>query len=137
MGALVLAALGPRLSGVTGLRHAHLRAVGLGAGGAVGPRPRGASERDGRAHAPGRVVSGVKRFLILGDVGSPRSPPWIEQHAGRLGLAPTSTRLWNGLIEVMVAGPPDLLDALEVGCRLGPIEVIVESIEREPLGQAA
>lgn len=82
-------------------------------------------------------MSGVERFAIRGDVGSPRFQPWIERHAGRLGLALTSTRLGNDLIEVVVAGPPDLLDALEVGCSLGPIEVTVESIEREPLGQVA
>ncbi|EEX13930.1 conserved hypothetical protein [Citreicella sp. SE45] len=34
-------------------------------------------------------------------------------------------------MEIEVEGPPALLDAMEMGCLLGPIEVWVESIVRE------
>lgn len=77
-----------------------------------------------------------ERFTIRGDVASPRFPPWIERHARRLGLRLASTEVRGGAVEIVVAGEPDLLDALEVGCSLGPIEVSVDLIERESLSAA-
>lgn len=92
--------------------------------------------RSMQAHAPTSPVT-RERFTIRGDVGSPRFPPWIEHHARRLGLEAGVSSGHDGRIEVIVAGPPDLVDALEVGCSLGPIEVLVDSIERAPLALRA
>lgn len=38
----------------------------------------------------------------------------------------------NGSIDLIVEGPPELIDAMEIGCWLGPIDVWVETIVRAP-----
>ena len=70
-------------------------------------------------------------FVINGDVDQPGFPSWIDRHACRLGLESRLLQHSSDRIEVAVSGPPDLVDAMELGCSLGPIEVWVESIERE------
>ena len=75
----------------------------------------------------------AERFLIRGRVGAERFAPWIDRHARRLGLRARIGALTPELVEVEVSGPPDLVDAMELGCSLGPIEVWVEQIDRESL----
>ena len=79
----------------------------------------------------------AETFLLRGDLTTPRLPPWIERHARRLGLSARITERRPDAITVEVAGPPDLLDALEMGCLLGPIDAWVDSIQRAPLTRAA
>lgn len=74
-----------------------------------------------------------ERFTIRGDVGAPGFPGWIDRHARRLGLTAEVATAMPGQIELTVGGPPDLVDAMELGCSLGPIEVLVDSIDRESL----
>lgn len=74
-----------------------------------------------------------ERFVISGDVGAPGFPRWIERHAGRLGLRARIGLRTPGRIELSVGGPADLVDAMEIGCSLGPIDVWVETIRRESL----
>ncbi|WP_176556139.1 acylphosphatase [Rubellimicrobium rubrum] len=73
------------------------------------------------------------RFFISGKVDSQKFPGWIEHYAGRLGLQGRVSAVRPGEVEVIVSGPPDLLDALEIGCSLGPIEVLVDHVRRESL----
>lgn len=72
-------------------------------------------------------------FRFSGDVNKPDFLHWICHRANRLGL--------NGWvredvsaksIEVLASGPEELLDAMELGCSLGPITVWVEDVERYP-----
>ncbi len=74
-----------------------------------------------------------ERFTIRGEVGAPSFPGWIDRHARRLGLTAELGATAPGRIELTVGGPPDLVDAMELGCSLGPIEVMVDSIDRESL----
>lgn len=71
-------------------------------------------------------------FALLGRVGAPAFPPWIARHAAKLGLTLAPGAQEAGRLTFRAAGPPELLDALEVGCLLGPMEVWVDSILRLP-----
>lgn len=73
-----------------------------------------------------------QRLIFTGDVSAPDFLDWIVHRARRLGL-----RGWvrtgdtaAASVEVLVAGAPDLIDAMEVGCSLGPISVLVDTVER-------
>ena len=74
-----------------------------------------------------------ERFLIEGVVDSDRFPPWIERHAQKLGLFCRIDAQDADRLEAVISGPPELLDAMEMACLLGPIQVWVDQIERLPL----
>ena len=79
----------------------------------------------------------AQRFRITGDVGAAVFAPWIARHAGRLGLRHHLLSHDSRAVELLVSGPPDLLDAMALGCSLGPREVWVEDIERLPANAAS
>ena len=70
-----------------------------------------------------------EQVRIIGQIGHPVFAGWIARHGARLGLGV----LMVALVEVRVSGPPELLDAMEPGCSLGPCDVGVERIERRVL----
>lgn len=69
-------------------------------------------------------------FRILGHVGAVQFPGWIAAHAAKLGLTGGILTQTEQCLEMRYCGPPDLLDALAVGCSLGPREVWVDRIDR-------
>ncbi|SCB58107.1 hypothetical protein GA0061105_10431 [Rhizobium aethiopicum] len=71
-----------------------------------------------------------ERFTILGDVRSASFVPWIRRHADKLGLSQNFLHAGADRIELEVAGPVELIDMLEMGCSLGPIDVWVDQIQR-------
>ena len=73
-----------------------------------------------------------ERFEITGDVGAPVFVPWIVRHARRLGLRGAVLAQGRGQIDLVDTGQADLLDALALGCSLGPQEVWVDRITRLP-----
>lgn len=72
-----------------------------------------------------------ERFAIYGQVGHPSFVVWIERHAKRLGLCGRSLHQTDGCVSLILTGPPDLLDAMEAGCSLGPYDIWVDTIERQ------
>lgn len=78
------------------------------------------------------TLTRTDRFTLTGALDDPELEPWIVRHARRLGLRARITDHDATTLHVDVDGPPDLLDAMEAGCLLGPIGVWVESIRREP-----
>lgn len=72
----------------------------------------------------------TEEFRVLGDVGAAQFPRWIVAHAAKLGLTGTIVSQSAACLEMRFSGPPDLLDALAVGCSLGPREVWVDRVER-------
>lgn len=78
----------------------------------------------------------AERFVITGDLAAPTFLPWVAGHARRLGLQGTLVSATGDRVEVDIAGPPDLIDAMELGVSLGPIEAWVEAIERVLLNRA-
>ena len=73
-----------------------------------------------------------ERFEIIGDVGAPVFAKWIVRHARRLGLNGAVLAQGPGQIDLVATGQADLLDALALGCSLGPQEVWVDRINRLP-----
>ncbi|MBB4955172.1 acylphosphatase [Agrobacterium vitis] len=73
-----------------------------------------------------------EKLSIFGNVGAASFLPWIERHAEKLGLAQAIVQSGNGSIDLIVEGPLELIDAMEMGCWLGPIDVWVDTIVRTP-----
>ena len=53
-----------------------------------------------------------EHFALCGQVGSAVFPVWISRHAGRLGLGLQFLGQNAARLEMIVSGPPDLLDAM-------------------------
>ncbi len=65
---------------------------------------------------------------LFGDVFAPDFPDWITRHAHKLGLRSVVKRIDNCL-RVTATGPDVMLEALALGCSLGPASVMVENTE--------
>lgn len=90
-----------------------------------------------RRLAPGRTMplsNHMQWLTITGDLGSSSFIPWVMKHSRRLGLSCEKAHADASRAVFKVEGQPDLIDALEVGCMLGPYDVWVETIERRPAG---
>ena len=74
-----------------------------------------------------------ERMTILGDLQAASFVPWIRRHAAKLGLSQAISHQSVDRIELEVAGPIELIDMMEIGCSLGPIDVWVETILRTPI----
>ena len=74
-----------------------------------------------------------EQVTILGELESASFVPWIERHSRKLGLVTKDLTATADRIEFELEGPNELLDAMEMGCSLGPIDVWVEEIQRTPL----
>ncbi|WP_087149133.1 acylphosphatase [Pararhizobium antarcticum] len=74
-----------------------------------------------------------ERMTILGDLEGASFVPWIRRHAAKLGLDHVICHASAARIELEIAGPEELLDMMEMGCSLGPIDVWVERIERSAI----
>jgi acylphosphatase len=70
------------------------------------------------------------RLTIKGDLDTPKFLPWVERHLRRLGLAGHVAASTAQQVIVDVEGPADLIDAMELGVSLGPIDAWIDSIER-------
>lgn len=71
-------------------------------------------------------------LTLRGDLRSDTVIPWIVHRGQLLNLAGWVWRADPGQIELALWGPQDLLDAMEAACSLGPMDVLVETIERAP-----
>lgn len=78
-----------------------------------------------------------ERMTIVGDLDAVSFVPWIRRHAAKLGLSETISHTGSDRIDLEVAGPMDLIDMMEIGCSLGPIDVWVETIHRTPIEDGA
>lgn len=70
-------------------------------------------------------------MIILGDFLPDSFLPWIDRHASKLSISSIITHASANRIEIDLAGPDELIDMMEIGCILGPIDVWVESIQRQ------
>lgn len=79
----------------------------------------------------------AQRFVIRGSLDSPSFLPWVARHSDRLGVTCQQVQTGPKRVELLVQGQSDLIDALEMGCLLGPFDVWVESIDRFPANLSA
>jgi len=77
-----------------------------------------------------------ERMTIRGELDADSFLPWIRRHASKLGLFQDIVHSGPDRIEVDLAGAPELIDMMEVGCLLGPINVWVETIDRRRVSNA-
>ncbi|MBC7739029.1 MAG: acylphosphatase [Candidatus Saccharibacteria bacterium] len=84
-------------------------------------------------HAKPPVADANEHFVIHGQVGASSFAPWITRHAARLGVSGRILGQSQTRLDLALTGPPDLLDAMAVGCSLGPQEVWVDQIVRLPV----
>ncbi|WP_431300211.1 acylphosphatase [Tabrizicola sp. BL-A-41-H6] len=75
----------------------------------------------------------VEHFTIEGDLAADSFLPWVVRHMHRLGLYGIPVRRADGRVEITLSGPAELIDAMEMGVSLGPIDVWVEAIGRRRL----
>ncbi|PCK88199.1 acylphosphatase [Rhizobium sophoriradicis] len=80
---------------------------------------------------PSRQSELRERITIVGDVNAASFVPWIRRHADKLGLPQHFFYAGADRIELEVVGPVELIDMLEMGCSLGPIDVWVDEIQRK------
>ncbi|SIR11310.1 hypothetical protein SAMN05880590_1125 [Rhizobium sp. RU35A] len=71
-----------------------------------------------------------ERMVIDGALDSAALLPWVERHARKLGLEQTVRQADATRLILELTGPEELIDAMEIGCLLGPIDVWVDAIER-------
>lgn len=69
-------------------------------------------------------------FHLEGQLAAPGFADWVRDRAVRLDLTGWVRSDGPSAMTIVVAGPPALVDALEMACSLGPMDVLVERIER-------
>lgn len=74
-----------------------------------------------------------ERLTLSGRLEADSVLPWITRYAAKLDLSLSIHTAEAGCIELDVEGAPDLIDMMDIGCSLGPINVWVEQIVRRSL----
>lgn len=69
-------------------------------------------------------------LTLKGQLASDSAIPWILHRGRLLNLAGWVRREDAETIQMALAGPPSLIDAMEIACSLGPGDVLVETISR-------
>jgi hypothetical protein len=69
-------------------------------------------------------------LVFLGRLGPASFAEFVGHRAGRLALGHVFGRVDAGCVEVTVTGDPDLIDAFEMACTLGPIDCLVLEAHR-------
>lgn len=72
------------------------------------------------------------RFLVSGRVQGVYYRASTREQAQRLGLDGSAVNLPDGRVEVIAAGAPEAIDALEQWLSQGPPTAKVEAVERYP-----
>ena len=80
------------------------------------------------SRSSGRSISDT--FTLYGELSPPNFEPWIRRHAARLGIKLVVDEVNQRCIRLTLSAQPELLDAMEMACWLGPASVWVERIDR-------
>ena len=77
-----------------------------------------------------------EHITFTGQVSKPDFLEWIVHRAKRLGLDGwVAHDRARQNVEVVVQGPPELIDAMALSCSLGPMTVWVERVDRRLLAK--
>ncbi len=71
------------------------------------------------------------RIILRGKLHSASVVPWICHRARLLDLKGWVSRDSDCLITIALTGPDALVDAMEVACNLGPMDAMIETIDRK------
>lgn len=71
-------------------------------------------------------------LTLKGELDADDLVPWLLHRGRLLNLVGWINRIDAETINIILWGPPDLLDAMEVACNLGPASIFVEEITRAP-----
>lgn len=71
----------------------------------------------------------IATIRVFGHVAALDFPDWILHHASKLGLRRVSTTILADCLKVEATGPDEMLNALALGCSLGPATVLVERVD--------
>lgn len=72
----------------------------------------------------------TEHVALCGQVGDAVFLVWIRRHAAKLGLGLGFLGQSPARVEMIISGPPDLVDAMALACSLGPQEVWVDQMDR-------
>ena len=76
------------------------------------------------------AVTVTVRMSFKGRFAPPSFLEFVDRRAARLDLDVSVTSADTGSVAVEVSGQPDLIDAFEMACSLGPLDCIVLDCER-------
>jgi hypothetical protein len=71
-------------------------------------------------------------FLFTGRFETASFADFARHRAARLALSAELPDLTPSKIRITVSGEPDLVDAFEMACSLGPIDCLVADVVRRP-----
>jgi hypothetical protein len=77
-----------------------------------------------------RSMIETTRLVFIGEFRPTSFLDFMRHRATRLTLCVSPEFVGDDLIEVSVSGEPDLVDAFEVACSLGPIDCLVRDHHR-------
>lgn len=67
-------------------------------------------------------------FRLTGDLGAPGFADWVCHRARLLDLRGWVAADGPTAMRIVVIGPKPLVDAMEMACSLGPVDVLVEDV---------
>jgi hypothetical protein len=82
------------------------------------------------------VTKDTVTFLFIGRFDQGSFAEFARHRAARLSLDTMAVDLSPDRISVAIAGEPELVDAFEMACSLGPIDCLVETVKREGISTA-
>jgi acylphosphatase len=71
----------------------------------------------------------IRRLVIHGRVQGVGYRAFVEEEAATLGLDGWVRNRRDGTVEAVVAGSPDVVDAMIVACRKGPFSARVDRVD--------
>lgn len=76
------------------------------------------------------AVTETVRISFSGHFVPPSFLEFVDRRAARLDLDVSVTSADQGRVAVEISGQPDLIDAFEMACSLGPLDCMVLDCER-------
>jgi acylphosphatase len=77
------------------------------------------------------MTNATATFLFTGHFDQRSFAEFARHRAARLSLDTIAVNLGTDRISIAVSGQPELVDAFEMACSLGPIDCLVEDVVRQ------
>jgi acylphosphatase len=83
-----------------------------------------------RSEGAAMAVTETVRISFSGHFVPPSFLEFVDRRAARLDLDVSVTSADQGRVAVEISGQPDLIDAFEMACSLGPLDCMILDCER-------